>query len=369
MNPHKIYKRTLTKPDGRPMHLYAADQPVSDNIVATSPRNDSLPGSPHLRWHPLREEWVAYASHRQNRTFLPPKEFNPLAPTTSNNFPTELPQGTYDVAVFENLFPSLGLNTNLEGVPELFVPTAAGKGVCEVVVFTKDPNTSLGRLPLSQLELILEVWKDRYQDLSQIDEIKYILPFENRGVEMGVTLHHPHSQIYSYPFIPPLQKTMLHAQTHFYKKFHKGLLEDLIEKELEFKRRVIWQEARALAFVPVCARYPYEVWIAPLRKIATMNDLTFEETRDLAKTLKAVLLKYDNLWQKPFPYLMALYAAPCDGEDHPEWHFHIEFYPPYRSRDRLKFLAGTELAAGLFINDTLPEDKAAELRQVTIELE
>src|SRR4051812_21229355 len=137
-----MYRKDLLKPDGRRMSLYSR-RPISDSIKPTNPPHDPIVDGSHLRWHPLRGEWVAYASHRQNRTFLPPKDFSPLAVTKSDEYPTEMPKGDYDVAVFENLFPSLSEQSNSS--PELTVPTQPGKGVCEVVVFTQDPDTSLAQ--------------------------------------------------------------------------------------------------------------------------------------------------------------------------------------------------------------------------------
>jgi UDPglucose--hexose-1-phosphate uridylyltransferase len=363
MTQQELYKKVFKKPDGRDLILYSR-QPISDKIIATNPKHDPIQGQPHMRWHPLREEWVAYASHRQNRTFLPPKEFNPLAVTSSPDFPTELPEGNYDVAVFPNLFPSLMLEANQ--APDAIVPSRPANGHCEVVVFTKDADSALWALPLERIGMLLEVWSDRYKNIQAMDDIKYIMPFENRGVEMGVTLHHPHGQIYSYPFVPPVIEKMLKSQRHHHQQYKRTLLQDLLAKEISDEKRIVFKGKSTTAFIPVCARYPYEMWVMPDRPVAFPHELSKEELDDLALTLKTVLMKYENLWKKPFPYLMLLYAAPSDGEKHPEWHFHIEFLPPLRSRDRLKFLAGTELGAGTFINDSVPEEKAAELRAVEI---
>ena len=360
-----MIKKELLKPDGRLLILYS-NRPISEEIVATAPLHTPIKGSPHLRWNPLRGEWVCYATHRQNRTFLPPKEYSPLAVTRSKDFPTELPAGDYDMAVFENLFPSL--TEKAEEAPELFVPTRPGVGHCEVVVFTQNPETSLGMLPLDQVRMVLEVWADRTQDIGSRSAIQYVMPFENRGVEVGVTLHHPHGQIYSYPFVPPVPARMLEMQTQYYDKHGRGLLEDFLAQEQSHEKRLIHQEERALALVPVCARYPYETWIAPRRRVAWLHDLSSEELTDLAKTLKTVLLKFDALWKRPFPYMMILYQGPTDGKAHPESHVHLQIYPPYRTKDKLKYLAGTEMGAGFFINDALPEEKAAELRGVEVSL-
>ena len=148
-----------------------------------------------------------------------------------------------------------------------------------------------------------------------------------------------------------------------------GVLQDLITAERSAGVRMLYEGAHAVAFVPVCARYPYEVWIAPTEPVESFMQLTGEQRADLARALKTVLLKYDGLWQRPFPYLMAWYQAPTDGEAHPESHLHAEFYPPYRTRDRIKYLAGTEIAAGFFAMDALPEEKARELQQVEVTLE
>jgi UDPglucose--hexose-1-phosphate uridylyltransferase len=359
-----MHKREMLKGDGRRLTLYGLKS-IPENIEPVSPKGVEVSGSPHLRWHPWREEWVAYASHRQNRTFLPPKEFNPLAPTKSPEFPTELPAGDYDIAVFDNLFASL--QAQASGAPELYVPTRPGDGECEVVVFTQDPDTSLGRLPLERVRLLIDVWADRYQAIARNKNIRYILPFENRGQEVGVTLHHPHGQIYSYPFLPPLIEKMNQAQKSFFAKNGKTLFGDLLHSELRENKRVICSSGGVHAILPACARYPYETWIVPERPVAQLFDFSPAERDDLARVLKTLLLNFDGLWKKPFPYLMALYAAPAGVSE--GWHFHIEFYPPYRSQDRLKYLAGTELAAGMFVNDSLPEEKAAELRAVEVKLD
>ena len=359
-------KRVLTKPDGRELILYGRT-PFPDPGTAPSPGQGPHAPNAHLRWHPLRGEWVAYAMHRQNRTFLPPPEYDPLAQTTDPAHPTELPKGEYDVAVFENLFPTL---TRLaHDPPACIVPTRPARGTCEVVVFTRDPHGSLGALPLDHLELILEVWADRYRELGARDDVAYVFPFENRGVEVGVTLHHPHGQIYAYPFVPPVAARELANQRDWLVEHGTGLLETLVAAELEQGTRILYAGDTVTAFVPVCARYPYEVWIATREAIASLADLCGERRAEFARALKTVLLKYDGLWQRPFPYIMVFHQAPTDGAAHPEAHLHIEFYPAYRMRDRLKYLAGSEIGAGVFTADTDPDQKAAELRSVEVRVD
>jgi UDPglucose--hexose-1-phosphate uridylyltransferase len=358
-----MFKRSLIKPDGRGLWLYSRG-PIPDSIVAPSPVDEPTRKSAHLRWHALRGEWVAYASHRQDRTFLPPAEFSPLASTVPGGHPTEVPSGAYDVAVFENLFPALSADPGAP--PVAIVDTRPALGAAEVVVFTQDPRASLGALPLAHLELLFEVWADRYAELGERPEVQYVFPFENRGVEVGVTLHHPHGQIYAYPFVPPIPARELAQQRAHLDEHGTGLLQSLIRDEIADARRVLYKGPGAIAFMPVFARYSYEVWVAPRDPHPSVATLDATARVDMARALKTVLLKFDRLWQKPFPYVMVFHQAPTDGMQHPEAHLHIEFYPAYRMPGRLKYLAGSELGAGTFTADTLPEEKAAELRAVDI---
>jgi UDPglucose--hexose-1-phosphate uridylyltransferase len=361
-----MHIQELVKPDGRKLTLYS-NQPIPAGLVAPSPFPDPQHANPHLRWHPLRGEWVTYAAFRQNRTYQPPPQYNPLAPTTDPQHPTEMPAGDYEIAVFDNRFPSLALESH--DPPTLTVPTAPANGHCEVVVFTQDPQASLSHLPLSRIELLLQVWGDRTTRIGGRNHIQYVLPFENRGAEVGVTLHHPHGQIYSYPFVPPVPARQLAQEREYYLQHGSSLLCDLARDEALDGKRVLYRDDNAIAFVPPCARYPYEVWVMPTGPCKDFAALTPPQRESLARALKTVLLKYDKLWDRPFPYLMAWYQAPTDGADHPETQLHCQFYPPYRTRDRLKYLAGTELAAGMFAMDVLPETTAYELQQVEVDLE
>jgi UDPglucose--hexose-1-phosphate uridylyltransferase len=327
------HRRVLTKPDGRKLILYGRD-PIAPDVEATSPSHAVHPPNPHLRWHPLRAEWVAYASHRQNRTFLPPPEYNPLAVSTDSAHPTEVPAGHWDVAVFENLFPTFAMSAH--GPPHLDVATAAAKGVCEVVVFTQDAQATLGTLPLGHVRLLIDVWADRYEELGALPDVLYVYPFENRGVEVGVTLHHPHGQIYAYPFVPPVPARELEQQRAHYERHGRGLIEQIVSVELTEGVRLIYNGPHVVAFTPMCARYSYEVWIAPGRAATSFAELTDDERTDFARALKTVILKYDGLWNRPFPYILAVHQAPTDGLPHPEAHLHAEFYPAYRMPGRLK---------------------------------
>ena len=322
-----------------------------------------------LRWNPLLGEWVATATQRQERTFLPPKDYCPLCPTLPGGFSTEVPEADYDIAVFENRFPSLRKDPENPTVAnsELY-PVKPAQGICEVVLYSPNHKSSLAQEPVEQIYKLVRVWTDRFRALSLLDFVKYVFIFENKGEAIGVTLHHPHGQIYAYPVLPPVPARMQELATQHYAKCGRGILQDMIEDERRDGRRIVYEGTDALAFVPVCARYPYEVWVAPIRPVQDFTALSSTQRADLARALKTVLLKYDGLWQRPFPYLMAWYQAPTDGQAHPESHLQAQFFPPYRTRDRLKYLAGTEIAAGFFAMDALPEDKARELQQVEVTL-
>ena len=355
------------KPDGRDLWLYAPTPfaaPSPDLVAACPQRGES--GGNHLRWHPLRGEWIIYAGARQGRTFLPPPDWNPLAPTSDPAHPSELPAGDWQVAVFENLFPALH-GTALAPLPPLpqDVITAPSGGRCEVVVYTQDPTTSLAALPVAQVELVLAVWAERTAALGRRADVAYVFPFENRGVEVGVTLQHPHGQIYAYPFVPPAIERELTVQRSYHAHHGRGPLTQLIEDEVTASVRMLHTGEHAVAFVPACARWAYEIWIAPRRAVATLAELTELERHSLAVALSVALRKLDGLWQRPMPYVLTVHQAPSRGE-HPGAHAHIEIYPWLRMKDRLKYLAGSEVGAGAFTADTLPEAKAAELRAVEI---
>jgi len=198
--------------------------------------------------------------------------------------------------------------------------------------------------------------------------VDYVFEFENRGVEVGVTLAHPHGQIYAYPFVPPIPARELRQQADHFAAHGRGLLEQIVAAELEDGRRIVYRGDHVAAFIPVFARYSYEVWIATRRAAPSIAAFTDAERADFVRAMKTVLMKYDALWSRPFPYIMVFHQAPTDGKPHPEAHFHVEFYPAYRMPGRLKYLAGSEMGAGVFTADTLPEEKARELQAIEVAL-
>ena len=309
---------------------------------------------PELRFDPLRSEWVAYATERNDRTFLP-TDFCPLCPSGPGGA-SEVPLDTFEVVVFENRFPSFGPDRR-NGRPVR--PSTTG---CEVIVYTPEHDLTLARLPLERVRLLVDVWADRYRELGSRAEVAYVYIFENKGEEVGVTLHHPHGQVYALPFVPPFAQAELDASSRHLAE--KGGCLHCSELTVEAAGpRVVLTRPSTVAFVPRAARWPYEVHIYPRRHVASIADLEVSERADLAQALLGVTGAYDRHFGFSTPYVMAMHQAPTDGRQWPQAHLHVELYPPHRRADRLKYLAGVELGAGTFVNDTRPEDTAAQLRR------
>jgi UDPglucose--hexose-1-phosphate uridylyltransferase len=310
-------------------------------------------------------EWVAYATHRQDRTFLPPPEYCPLCPTKSGGFPTEVPRESYEIAVLENKFPSFSLGAYEPDEPgTALAPTASGSGVCEVVLYSDDHEATLAGMPERWIRNLVEVWVDRYRGLGARKEVAYVFIFENKGAAIGVTLHHPHGQIYGYPFVPPRLEEELKAARDHREEYGICLHCNLLAEEHADSRRILYKGDHFTTFVPFYARYPYEAHLYARRCVPSMADLTSAEKEELARALKYLLSGYDALYGFSLPYIMAMHQAPTDGREYGGLaHFHVEFYPPNRTAEKLKYLAGSEVGAGAFIVDAIPETTAAALHE------
>jgi UDPglucose--hexose-1-phosphate uridylyltransferase len=316
-----------------------------------------------LRINPLLGDWLATATERQERTFHPPPDYCPLCPTKPGGFATEVPEPTYDIVTFENKFPSFRRDPPKPAIQgsDLYAVRPA-QGVCEVVLYSPDHNSTLAGLPATQYYKLILAWTDRYRELGALEFVKYVFIFENKGKEIGVTLSHPHGQIYAYPFVPPVIVKELEQCFRHREATGRCLLCDILQTEMKYGRRLVAENESFVAYVPFFARWPYEVHISPTRHRTSMLEFNSKEQRDLAAIMKQVLVAYDGVFNKSMPYMMNIHQAPTDGLPYEHYHFHIEFYPPLRQADKLKYLAGSETGAGMFINDTLAEEKAAELR-------
>jgi len=323
----------------------------------------SVETSAQIRYDALADEWVAVTAHRQTRTHLPPAELCPLCPSTTHRL-TEIPEPDYDVVVFENRFPSFAEDagrgwTPLDDDPMDVRRPAVGR--CEVVCFSSRHDASFSGLADDAARLVVDAWAQRTQALSALPDVEQVFCFENRGSEIGVTLHHPHGQIYAYPFVTPKTAQMLTSARAYRERTGANLFGDVLAAELKAEVRVVAQSESWVAFVPVAARWPVEVHLYPRRQVADLAALDDAERDDLASSYLALLRALDALFGVPLPYIAGWYQAPTHGDRDLAW-LHLRVVSIRRAPDKLKYLAGSESAMGAFINDIAPEDMAARLR-------
>ncbi len=345
-----IYRRRHVKADGREVFLFAYSRP---NQPAVSDELLSEPAMSQLRWHPFRQEWSIYAAGRQNRTYKPATAADPLAPSQPGGEPTEIPFSDFDIAVFENRFPSL-IQTPAADLPAGLVGErrAPANGRCEVVVYTPEATGSLASLSDARRQLLVRAWIDRYEALFALG-CEFVLPFENRGDEVGVTLHHPHGQIYGFPFTPAIQQGTVRA-------FEEGY--DLAGAIKDWRSTYEIAAAGGIsAFAPPFARFPFEIWLAPQVRRRGPWEFSAEEVEGFASLLGEVTRRLDAHFARACPYMLSLHAAPVTAGD--SFHFTAQFYPLLRARDKVKHMACVEQASGVFTVDVLPEQAAAELRK------
>lgn len=332
------------------------------------------------RYHPLRDEWVVVAAHRQQRPWSGEQKPAPalLAPPYDGacylcpGNPRVHGQRNPNYAgvfVFDNDHPCVGVQAPAPEPPPLtesgIYRARRAEGSAKVVCYSPRHDLSLARLALPEIVALLRTWQEQYRELARRPEVEHVLVFENRGAAVGVSNPHPHCQIYATNFVFKTIELELRASQRYLERTGRVLLEDVLRAEREDGRRVLVDNAEALAFVPYFARYAYETFVAPKRRYARLCEVPDAELEPLADALKQVLVRFDNLWELEFPYVMALHEAPTKGK-HPGFYFHIELHPPLRQPSLLKYLAGPEIGGGSFISDTSPEEKAAELRAVSL---
>jgi len=349
-------KKTSTRlADGRELIYYDSRDDTVRDAVDRRPLDRTVTTS-EVRRDPLLGDAVAIASHRQGRTYHPPADECPLCPSEGDRL-SEIPDSSYDVAVFENRFPSL----------------AGDSGRCEVVCFTSDHDSSFADLTEEQAGLVLDAWTDRTAELSHLPSVEQVFCFENRGAEIGVTLGHPHGQIYAYPFTTPRTALMLRSlAAHKEGTGGENLFDAVLEKELAGER-IVLETDHWVAFVPYAAHWPYEVHLYPRRRVPDLLGLDEGARTEFPKVYLELLRRFDRIFgegEPRTPYISAWHQAPFgtleefDGVVRDDFALHLELFTIRRTSGKLKFLAGSESGMSVFINDVPPEAAAQRLREV-----
>lgn len=343
----RFFRRDHEKRDGRMLWLYGyalhEGEPGEEF-------EDPVSTQAEMRFHPLRQEWTLFAPHRQNRTFKPSKAANPLAPQRPGAPPTEIPFTDFELAVFGNRFPSL--HPDAPDSAASAWRSRPARGEAEVVVYSPEDEGSMATLEQERRILLIEALIDRYRHHFDAGAA-YVLPFENRGEAVGVTLHHPHGQIYAFPEVPGPQARAEAAFSGGY--------------DLEAERRswgADYQLANAggiNAYCPPWSRFPYEVWLSAASRKPGPWAFSAEEVEGLAALLGQVSARYDQLFDAPMPYMMGLHAAPLETSG--QFQFTVQFYPLLRAAARLKYLAGVEQSTGVFTVDVDPLAAAKAMRE------
>jgi UDPglucose--hexose-1-phosphate uridylyltransferase len=400
----RVRRTSTTLADGRELIYFDDSEPYlsgakTREVVDERPL-DARPTAGTMRLDALTGEWVSIADHRQNRTFLPPTDECPLCPSGGGTMPSEIPAHEYDVVVFENRFPSFAAGSidagsgvagsidagsgvagsgvtgadvsespdaRSSGNPLLAHAPALGR--CEVVCFTSDHGASFSSLSPARARTVVDVLVDRTRELSAIDAVEHVFPFENRGEEIGVTLHHPHGQIYAYPFVPSRTASLLRAATEHHQRTGRLLGADILAAELEAGSRIVIRGTAWTAYVPYAARWPVEVNLVPNRDVPDLVALDSDERDELAEVYLDLLHRLDRYYETPdglpitMPYIAGWQQAPVrQGRDVSR--LHLQVMSVLRSPGRLKYLAGSESGVGAWINDVSPEAVAARLREV-----
>jgi UDPglucose--hexose-1-phosphate uridylyltransferase len=362
--------------DGREL-IYFDDTPDPERILVDSRDLPVVEPASVARFDALLGEWVGVAGHRQTRTYHPPANQCPLCPTKAT-FKTEIPSPDYDVVVFENRFPSFagaradgdaGFAVGVDGADPagagVVFAEVPGVGRCEVVCFTADHDAEFVDLPPERVATVIQAWAHRTEAMHQIPGLQQVFCFINQGVEIGVTLAHPHGQIYGYPFVTPKTRAMLRSVADFKAATGRNLFGELLQRELAAGTRVVAENAEWVAFVPFAARWPIEVSIFPRTRIPDLPAASEQQRAGLAAIYLEVLQRMGGVFDDTLPAITAIQQAPAHtGRD--DFWMHVSVFSIRRSVGKIKYLAGSESGMGAFVNDITPEDAAARLRGVAL---
>jgi len=310
-----------------------------------------------LRWHPLIKDWVIIASHRQNRPQMP-KDWCPFCPGSG-----KVPEN-YEVLKYDNDFPSLSQDPPVpDDDPTEFYKIKEAYGKCEVILYSPQHTITLPELSVEHVKKLVDLWTERFIEIKKDEKIKYIFIFENRGELVGVTMPHPHGQIYGYSYIPKKLELELDSCKEHYEEKGTCLICDMVEDEMKFKERIIFENRDFVVFLPFFTEYPYGIYIVSKRHIQNLTQFSENEKMSLAQTVRDAAGTLDSLFGFQFPYMMCMHQDPVNSGDFSEYyHFHIEFFPPLRAADKQKFNASSETGAWAHANPTKPEEKAGEIR-------
>ncbi|MCU1579444.1 MAG: galactose-phosphate uridylyltransferase [Rhodoglobus sp.] len=352
-----ITKHETTMADGRDLVYYDdAGTTLPPTRSADTRQLEPRPPTATMRQDPLTGEWISIAASRQNRVFLPPADLDPLAPASRDN-PSEVPDD-YDVVVFENRSPSFGPELGELDLSGLGLGrTAPSHGRCEVICFSPEHEGSFGSLSQSRARTVIEAWADRTEFLGSLPGIQQVFPFENRGQEIGVTLLHPHGQIYSYPYVTPRTTRLIESIN----AFGPGLFQSILDFERASERVVLAGE-HWTAYVPFAARWPLEVHMLPHRHIPDFAATSPEERDELSHVYLRLLRGLDALYDTPTPYIAAWHQAPVTVA-RGDIRLMLQVTSPRRAESKLKYLAGSESAMGAWIGDIPPEHAAEFIRE------
>ena len=306
----------------------------------------------------MTRDWVMVASHRQDRPQMP-EDFCPFCPDKSD----KVPKG-YAVHKYDNDFPALSTSPPVpDGVGGGLFKVGPSYGKCEIILYSPDHHATLPQLSVPHVASLVDLWAERHAELARDPLIKYVFIFENRGEVVGVTMPHPHGQIYGYPFVPKKIELELASCAAHHDETGRCLICDLAAAEVADGRRLIFGNASFVTYLPFFSEYPYGVYIASKGHVGSIDRFGPGERLDLAEAIRSTVGMYDALFGKPFPYMMCMHQSPVNVSGAPELHFHVEFFPPMRSEAKQKFNASSETGVWAHCNPTAPEEKAVELRE------
>ncbi len=370
----RVRKAEIRLADGREL-MYFGEVPERPDEYPDRRQLPRVQVQSQARWDQLLGEWVIIASHRQDRTFQPAAGQCPLCPSTAESL-TEIPAPDYEVVVFENRFPTLGARQGDDDGngprrhaaevpatgPGTLLASRPAVGRCEVVCFSPRHDASFADLSPAQAATVMAAWVDRSIELGRMDSVEQVYCFENRGAEIGVTLSHPHGQIYAYPYVTPRTDRMLRACAGYRGRTGRNLFDDILAAEQADSARIVLQGSHWTAFVPYAAHWPYEVHLYPRQRVPDLAALAEAARAEFCELYLHLLGRFDRLFGKPTPYISAWHQAPVRHRD--DFALHLELYTIRRAPDKLKYLAGSESGMGAFANDVIPEKAAERLREL-----